>query len=113
MDLQTNFQQEKSLLNLKVEILLFLRKNKGNQHIIYPGLLVKKFNRTKGAISQALKDLVNQELIIYEIYEGQQKRRYRKKIKLTKEGVMFTAQLLFKGLNDIEIQAIKALNLKF
>ena len=109
----SDLQNGKGFLNLKVQILLFLRKNNGNKEVIYPDLLARKFDRTKGAVSQSLKSLKSQGLVNIQNYNGQNHHKYRKIIKLTKKGLLFTAQLLFKGLNEIEIKAIKALNLKF
>ncbi|MHA1150550.1 MAG: ArsR family transcriptional regulator [Promethearchaeota archaeon] len=109
----SDLKKDTNFLNLKIEILLFLRKVSGSKKLIYPSLLAERFERSKGAISQSLKALKSQGLIIVQDYNCRKNQKYRKTIKLTKEGLLFTAQLLFKGLNDIEIQAIKALNIKF
>ena len=99
----------KGVINLKSEIMLILRKNHKSKEKIYPKLLSELFEKSKSAISQHLKDLAEENLIIFQKYKG--KKHFRKNILLTDIGYKIATFLLFRGLNSTEIQALKALNL--
>jgi len=99
----------KGIINLKSEILLVLRKKYKTEEKIYPKLLSELFNKSKSAISQHLKDLAEENLILFQIYKG--KKNFRKHILLTDIGYKIATFLIFQGLNSTEIQALKALNL--
>ncbi len=90
-------------------ILLFLRQQRHVKGEVLTEDLIKKFNKSKSRISQALSFLTSKEYIERNYVANLNNQGSRHKISLTSKGLEMAEAILSEGLDPLEKKVIDAL----
>jgi len=90
-------------------ILLFLRQQRHVKGEVLTEDLIKKFNKSKSRISQALSFLTSKEYIERNYVASLNNQGSRHKISLTPRGLEIAEGILLEGLDPLEKKVIDAL----
>ena len=97
---------------LTSRILLYLRKQRHEKEEVRTENLIRKFDKSKSIISQALSFLSKHQCIKRKYVEKVESRGARHVIKLTPKGIKVANRLIFEGLDALELKVIKSSNKK-
>ncbi len=90
-------------------ILLFLRQKRYVKGAVLTEDLIKKFNKSKSRISQALSFLTSKEYVERSYVNNLNNQGSRHKISLTPKGLEIAEAILSEGLDPLEKKVIDAL----
>ena len=93
-------------------ILLFLRQQRYVKGEVLTEDLIKKFNKSKSRISQALSFLTSKGYIERNYVSNLNNQGSRHKISLTPKGLEITEVILSEGLDPLEKKVIDALKIR-
>jgi len=102
-------EQKQFYPHLITRILLYLRQHRYSKEEVLTEDLIKKFNKSKSRISQALSFLTNNEYIEREYVQNLNNNGSRHRIFLTSNGLNITEAILSEGLDPVEKKVIEAL----
>ena len=95
--------------HLVTRILLYLRQQRFSKEGVLTEDLIKRFNKSKSRISQALSFLTNHDYIDRKFIQNLSNSGSRHKISLTPEGLHIAEVILSEGLDPLEKEVIEAL----
>lgn len=98
--------------HLVSRILLYLRQRRYDKEGVFTEDIIKKFNKSKSRISQALSFLGNKEFIEKEYVQIIKNNGSRHRISLTPSGLEVANFILLEGLDILEKKVIKALEIR-
>lgn len=98
--------------HLITRILLYLRQRRFSENEILTEDLIKKFNKSKSRISQALSFLTDHEYIERIYFQNLHNHNSRHKILLTPKGLIVAEDVLSGGLDPLEMKVLEALRLR-
>ncbi|MEE9378506.1 MAG: hypothetical protein V3V33_10780 [Candidatus Lokiarchaeia archaeon] len=98
--------------HLITRILLYLRQQRFSKEEVLTEDLIKRFNKSKSRISQALSFLTNNEYIERKFVQNLNNNGSRHRISLTPDGLNIAEAILSEGLDPVEKKVIEALGIR-
>ncbi len=95
--------------HLITRILLYLRQQRFSKEEVLTEDLIKRFNKSKSRISQALSFLTNKQFIDRKYVPNLNNQGSRHNISLTPKGLDIAEAILSEGLDPLEKEVIEAL----
>ena len=99
--------------HLILRILLFLRQQRYVKEKVLTEDLIKRFNKSKSRISQALSFLTNKQYVKREYVQNLNNQGSRHRISLAPGSLEVAEAILSEGLDPLEIKVMEALRLRF
>ncbi len=105
-------QKKQFYPHLVTRILLYLRQQRYSKEKVLTEDIIKRFNKSKSRISQALSFLTTNEYIERKFVQNLNNNGSRHRIFLTTKGLNIAEAILSEGLDPIEKKVIEALKLR-